>query len=295
MAKHPTPTDLDEYLPDAAARAELAAGSPDYNRNVDPKLVEKLRGMGTNPDLLRVAPPSVKEHVGPTEVPGAGHDRKSAPRGQARVELATERPTTPALKRLQGEPDVPGVVKGPSTVAPPDPQTAGQRVSPRAAVLAVLAVLIPVLIVIVVMGRVAREERNGTVPSVASGDPAVTTSALPAPAVSTAPTASSSSAPAPSITPTAVAPASTSAAAPAPTVPKHQPRGALEEPRGPAPGATSVASATPPAVPTAPPIPVPAPSTPAAPPPAPTAPPSEPTRPPPAPVTAPSGSNPWFP
>lgn len=271
--------DLREYQPDEAAADAMAERPADYNKNVDPKLrarLDELRRAGSNPDIGRAAPPSEAAYVPPVEIKGADPDRATLPRTEAKVELSPppgprDYPTQPSLKRFEGEPDLPGVVKLPS--APERgaaPRERAQRVSARTMVTAVLAVVLPVLMVIFLVGRVGREpERNGAPTS----PPASATAAVPVatvPPPHTSEPRASASGPEPRASASGPEPTATaSTAVPAPTgaAPRPKPRGAVDDPYdasapSPAPSATAAPQVT--AVPTAPPM--------APPPPVPTAP-----------------------
>jgi len=234
MPKRTTPTDLDQYLPDEASVAEFVAGPTAGNR-VDPALVEKLRRMGTNPNIMRVAPPSVTEYVAPTALPGAGSGERTARRAEAKVEVAvplkaTEFPTMPSLKRVQGEPEVPGVVKG-------QPREASKRTRGRTAVLIFAVVLLPLILVILFRGR--------TMPQPAAAP--TTTSPKVAPTLSPVPTAPSALVrTVPSAEPSSLAPIApaSAAAAPAPA-PTLKPSGRVLKDRTAAPTAGGPATAAP--------------------------------------------------
>jgi hypothetical protein len=236
MPTRKTPIDLSEYLPDEATARAMAEESVEYNKNVDPKLLarlEELKRRGSSPSLPRVAPASVSAYVPPTRIP-------QSLRADAKVEIAalpapTEFPTQPSLRRLDGEPDVPGVVKGPRWPRP---------VSVRTATLAVLAVLAPVVLVILMMGRATREPDHNRGASTATGAASAAAAPVPSASASTAPTAVLTAAPAPSAEPSATA----SAVLPAPTgaAPTQKPHH-VEDPYDaapPVPPSTTAPSAT---------------------------------------------------
>ena len=258
------PIDLSEYELDEATRKAVMAGPAPYNKDVDPELREKLarlkREGGSSPFLMRVAPPSVAAYVPPTELPstGAANDSgRAAPKVEVDVpSAASELPTQPSLKRLEGEPDlpIPGLVKGASRArtqalqAPPD---AGKL---RLSALAVLAVLVPLLVVIVVMGRIMREQHAKDVAAAAATSTAtLAMTAQPSAAPSAMATAASTAPPAPpaSAVPSTGPTATASPAVPAPTgaATKRRPHGEPVDPYDAAPPATSAPSATPPAAP----------------------------------------------
>ncbi len=267
--KRTTPTDLDQYLPDEAAEAEIMAGPTEGNK-VDPELIEKLRRLGTNPEIMRVAPPSVTEYVAPTALPGAGSGERTAKRAEARVEVAvplkeTDFPTMPSLKRLHGEPEVPGVVRGPSAVAPSEDQgetREGSRTKGRAAALIVAAVLLPMILVIIFRGRTTPQPGadsgtgSATATPVLSAAPiAPTAPSVPVRAIpSTEPTAPVPVAPASVAAPPAAAPTFK----PAGRALKLTPRDSTAAPTAAAPPPTAVPVA-PPAVTSAPALPLPGP------------------------------------
>lgn len=247
MPTRKTPIDLSEYLPDPETAKAMAQGPIEYNKNVDPKLrarLEELKSRGSSPSLPRVAPPSVAVYVPPTKVP-------EAPRADAKVEIAappapSEFPTQPSLRRLEGEPDLPGVVKGTRWPRP---------VSLRTATLAVLAVLAPVVLVIVVMGRVTQNPDHNRGASTSAAAPSAAASQVPSAGTSAAATAVVTAAPAPSATPSSTAPAAAAATA-APTGAAGRPRPHATAPDDPydaapapvptsAPNATSAPSAAP--------------------------------------------------
>jgi hypothetical protein len=249
MPTRKTPIDLSEYLPDPETAKAMAQGPIEYNKNVDPKLrarLEELKRRGSSPSLPRVALPSVTVYVPPTEIP-------EAPRADAKVEIAvppapSEFPTQPSLRRLEGEPDLPGVVKSPRWASP---------VSVRTATLAVLAVLVPVVLVIIVMGRATQKPDLDRAASASTAASSATASPMPPTVASTAPAAVVTAAPAPSAEPSATpsaAPAAPTGAAhrPKPRATAHDdPYDAAPPPLVPtsAPSATAASSA-PPAVPT---------------------------------------------
>lgn len=251
------PIDISEYEPDEATADEMAERPAEYNKNVDPALrarLDELRRRGSSPSLPRIALPSVTAYVPPTEI-------REAPRPEAKVEVVlppavSEYPTQPSLRRLHGEPEVPGVVKG----------ARGQRpISARAAALAVLAVLAPVVLVIVLMGRGTRKPERDSAPPAATGAAASASATVSVAASPLPPTAASSSPAAPvTATPASSATASTTATAvvPVPTgaAPKPRPKEAIDDPYdasvpAPPPSATAAPSAS------VVPAPVPAPST----------------------------------
>lgn len=287
MPKREPPQDLDKYRPDEATAEAVMNGPTEFKSKADPKLIARLKELNrlsSNPEILPAAPPSVATYVPPMDVPGASGDETTLPRGEPKVELAlppsrSESPTQPSLRRLEGEPELPGVVKRPARARPPHARP--RPISLRGAVFAVLAVLAPVLVVIFVMGRAMRNPRpDGAASALATSSPSAQTSALPAATVSAAPTVVNSAAPAPSVNPSAKTSATTSAAVPGPTgaAPKPRPHVAPDDPYDAAPPATSAPSATPKAVMSA----------------VPTALPSE-TRPPvPPPPPSSSAPTPWF-
>jgi hypothetical protein len=264
MTKRDTPPDLDKYRPDEAALAASMNAPVDYNRNVDPKLRERLRELNRLSANPGAAPPSeVVVYVPPTELPAA-----SALLSDTRkVELAlppsrNESPTLPSLKRFEGEPEVAAVVKGPSTATPGQAHAGGQRVSGRGAALAVLAVLgLGLLVLILVGSSTGRPERDGTASAPSVTEPAPKQS-MPTSATGNATTAASSGAappspasvtPTPSARPSAVPRTPTSAPVPSPTggPVKQRQRGASEDPYDMAPSATAMPTAVATTVPTA--------------------------------------------
>jgi hypothetical protein len=295
-----TPIDVSEYLPDEATADAVAEGPNEYNRNIDPKLrarLAELKRLDSDPDVLRVAPPSVAVYVKPTEVRVAVADDKAG--ALPKVKLAPsspsrELPTMPSLKRIRGEPEVPGVVTAPSTIGSsgdhgvesPKP---GQRASVRTAMLAVLAVLVPMIIVILLMGHAMRHpEHDSPAPAITATEPAMTTSALSSATPPAAPTAANNATP--TVVTSAAAPPAASVGAPPPRLPKHHPRGAPDEPYDAPPRATAAPTATAGAAPTT----APTATTGPAPTPPPTSPPSETTRPAPTPAPSTSALAPWF-
>ena len=227
MPTRKTPIDVSEYLPDEATARAMAQGPIAYNQDVDPKLLarlEELKRMSSNPDLLRPAPASTTEYVPPREVRSAGSEDATLPRAEPKVEVApppgpSDYPTQPSLKRLDGEPELPGVVNARSTAR-------SRHVSVRSALLAVLAVVLPVLVVIVLMGRgMQRAEQAGAVSANPAIVPTARASVEPTVAVSASPTAAESATP----TPTAGPSATVSAVVPAL---KPKPRGTWDDPYG---------------------------------------------------------------
>ncbi len=251
MPKRKPPEDLDKYRPDEAT-ADAVMNDPidpvDYARRVDPKLIARLEELNRQSANPGPAPPSVTAYVPPTPLAEASQDRTTLPRAVPKVELAvppsrSESPTEPSLKRLEGEPEVPGVVKGPSAYAPKERRAAatkgGQRIPKRTAVLATLAFASAAL-VLVAMARIVRQaapseaasarmamEPAAPVPSVAA---TVATAALPSAAPVT-------SAPAPSAPSSASAvPSASASAEPAspPAVGPHKtkPHATADDPYG---------------------------------------------------------------
>jgi hypothetical protein len=282
-----TQEDLAKYLPREEDPDEEAKDPAEYLKNVDPELLDKLRHMQTDPDLLRPAPPSETAYVPPTALPDAAQDDEPTTRAEKRVELKLPRmsdaPTAPSLKRLEGEPEVPGVVKGPSAYAPSTkrgalPAPGKHRVSARTAALGALLGLVPVLLMIVVVEEKLRHppssgaesahtamEPAAPVPSVAA---TVATAVQPSAAPVT--TAPSPSAPASaSAVPSASATAEPAASPPAVGPHKTKPHATVEDPYGdasaPSPRKTAEPAPLPPPPtpppPSAPPAP-PAPSSP---------------------------------
>jgi hypothetical protein len=241
---------LDKYLPDEATADAAMNGPTEFKSKADPKLtarLEELNRQSANPAALPPAPASVTAYVPPTPLAEASQDRTTLPRVEPKVELAvppsrSESPTEPSLKRLEGEPEVPGVVKGPSAYAPKERRASAtkgaQPVSTRTAVLATLAVLAPVLMVIAVMGRVMRQpgpseaasarmemETAAPVPSVAA------TAAQPSAAPVTSARAPSAP-PSASAVPSASVSAEPSASPPAVGPHKTKPHATVEAPYG---------------------------------------------------------------
>jgi hypothetical protein len=279
MAKREIKTkeDLAKYLPDAAAIEEAMRESIDYGKEVDPALVEKLQHMKTDPGILRPAPPSETAYVPPTTLPGSAQDDEPTMRAERKVELKVPRmsdaPTAPSLKRLEGEPEVPGVVKGPSAYAPKGTRAAAkdaQRISTRTAVLATLAFASAAL-VLVAMARIMRQpappeagsarmamEPAAPVPSVAATAAQTATAAQPSAALSASAVPSASASAGPAASPPTVGPH------------KTKPHATLDDPYGeasaPSPPTTAALSATPKTVPSAVPTAVPSVTRPPAPP-----------------------------
>jgi len=200
------PEDLDKYLPDRAAAEAVLNGPIPYNRNIDPKLRERqreLNRLSSEPEPLRPAPPSVTAYA-EAEIREANPEHKTLPRIEPRVELAvppapSEMPTQPSLKRIEGEPEVPGVVSG-------VPRRGLLGISWRGAALAVLTVFLPVLLVIVLMGREVRKAEHEREASVSAARPTAPSPAPSAPlpvAPTAAPKEVASPAPEPSEAPSA--------------------------------------------------------------------------------------------
>ncbi len=257
-----TPDDLDRYLPDKATREAVLNGPTEFKSQADPKLVarlEELNRMSSEPEPLRPAPPSVTAYA-EAEIREADPEHKTLPRMEPKVELAvppapSEMPTQPSLRRIEGEPEVPGVEQ---RVA----RRGLLRVPFRTAALAVLSVFIPVLIVIVLMGRATRTgERAGAAPPMTAIEPARIAPPVPVGSAATAPSSSASSAPAtsaapaPSSTPNAAPNASSTPPAPAPMGARVKPRrrGAPNDPYD-APPATAASPTSPVAPAASPPV-----------------------------------------
>src|ERR1700691_2242141 len=123
-------------------------GPTEFPSKGDPKLVARLKELNrlsSNPELLPPAPPSVAVYVPPVEVRAAGpQDRRAEPKVELDVPpAASEYPTQPSLKRLEGEPDlpVPGVVtKTARRARERTPQAPSRPITPRSAALALLTV-----------------------------------------------------------------------------------------------------------------------------------------------------------
>lgn len=234
MAERKSPPNLDELWPDDAAIEAVLNGPTEFKSKADPRLVarmEELNRLSSSPEILRVAPPSATAYVPPTELRA---DTKVA-RPEARVELALpssrhESPTMPSLKRLEGEPELPGVVQAPS------PGARGVlRVSARGAALTGLAVFC-LLLVILLVGRTTtgRSERGGAA-SATAPVPTATQSASPTPTATAVPKTNPSSEPAPSVDSSARPSPTASAAVPLHTgaALKHPPPRASEDPYDP--------------------------------------------------------------
>jgi hypothetical protein len=248
MATSKTPIDLREYMPDDATADAMAEEPARYNRDVDPALLERLAELKrrtSSPDILPAAPASFAVYVPPTELQAGRPEDAASPRAKPKVEIDTplpgsEYPTLPSLKRLEGEPEMPGVEKGARGQGHGKaPLISVRPVTARGAAVAVLVVVAPVLLVILVMGSGKRNpELAATSPmSVATGsEAAAKPSGVPSAAASVALVPSAE----PSATAsTAVPVGPTSAGA------RQKPRNAVEDPYDAAPSAASSVTAAP--------------------------------------------------
>ena len=225
MTERHIPPDLDKYRPDEATAEKVMNGPLEYNRDIDPELRARHRALSRLSSNPGAAPPSeAVEYVPPTELRAARTPARDEPRVKVALPPSrNESPTQPSLRRIEGEPEVPGVVRAPSP---------GARGLPRPVVFVLLAVLIPVLAVFFFRGLVARQpDPNREVPAASAtvGEPAAmlsaVTSSVPAvqrPTPSEEPSATAS--------PRASASASPAGHAPIGVLPKHPPHAGTQEP-----------------------------------------------------------------